>query len=228
MYIAASDELFAYTPDFRPRRAPGAIAISSIATRSQSTSARLYLTSTGYDSILGFDLDRARVPLGNARRRPTSSASRGRIFDPRTEDGPLMLNKLHVNSVHCTEGGMYITGLRTGGMLLYNGKQVQMAAELPPGSHNARPFRDGVLFNDTEADALRYAGRGEGREDRALPVPRYAGAGTAEPRRRRDRRRSPGLCARSVRAVRLASSPAARRRRPSRSTTSPPTNGCCR
>jgi hypothetical protein len=84
-----------------------------------------------------------------------------------------MLNKLHVNSIHCTRGGMYITGLRTGGMLLYNGKQVQMAAELPPGSHNARPFRDGVLFNDSEADALRYAGRGEGREDRALPVPRY-------------------------------------------------------
>ena len=84
-----------------------------------------------------------------------------------------MLNKLHLNSVHCTQGGMYVTGLKTGGMLLYNGKQVQMAAELPPGTHNARPFRDGVLFNDTEADALRYAGRGEGREDRALKVPRY-------------------------------------------------------
>ena len=98
---------------------------------------------------------------------------KGTIFDPRDQDGPLMLNKLHVNSIHCTQGGMYITGLRTGGMLLFNGKQVQMAAELPPGSHNARPFRDGVLFNDTEADAVRYAGRGEGREDRALPVPRY-------------------------------------------------------
>jgi hypothetical protein len=68
---------------------------------------------------------------------------------------------------------MYLSGLRTGGMLLFNGREVQMAAELPAGSHNARPFRDGVLFNDTEADALRYAGRGEGLEDRALRVPRY-------------------------------------------------------
>ncbi len=73
-----------------------------------------------------------------------------------------MLNKLHLNSVHCTQGGMYVTGLKTGGMLLFNGKRVQMAVELPPGTHNARPFRDGVLFNDTEANALRYAGRGEG------------------------------------------------------------------
>ena len=84
-----------------------------------------------------------------------------------------MLNKLHINNVHCTKGGMYLSGLRTGGMLLFNGREVQMSAELPAGSHNARPFRDGVLFNDTEADALRYAGRGEGNEDRAFRVPRY-------------------------------------------------------
>ncbi len=58
-------------------------------------------------------------------------------------------------------------------MLLYNGTKVQMSAQLPPGTHNARPFRDGVLFNDTEADALRYAGRGEGLEDRAFKVPLY-------------------------------------------------------
>ena len=68
---------------------------------------------------------------------------------------------------------MYLTGLKTGGMLLFNGREIQMAVELPPGSHNARPFRDGVLFNDTEADLLRYAGRGDGSEDRAFRVPRY-------------------------------------------------------
>ena len=45
-------------------------------------------------------------------------------------------------------------------MLIYNGREVRMAVELPPGTHNAQPFRDGVLFNDTEADVLRYAGRG--------------------------------------------------------------------
>ena len=96
------------------------------------------------------------------------------IFDPLGHDGPLMLNKLHLNSIHCAQGGMYVTGLKSGGMLLFNGKKVQMAAELPAGTHNAQPFRDGVLFNDTDADAVRYAGRGEGREDRAMKVPRYA------------------------------------------------------
>jgi hypothetical protein len=48
-----------------------------------------------------------------------------------------------------------------------------MSVQLPAGTHNARPFRDGVLFNDSKADVLRYSGRGEGQEDRALPVPKY-------------------------------------------------------
>jgi hypothetical protein len=171
VYIAASDELFAFTPDFQPAgswRNAYLKHCHEIAVHERT----LYLTSTSCDSILGFDLDahEFRWAMHVATDQFRFKAS---IFDPRTKDGPLMLNKLHVNSIHCTEGGMYMTGLRTGGMLLYNGRQVQMAAELPPGSHNAQPFRDGVLFNDTEADALRYAGRGEGREDRALKVPRY-------------------------------------------------------
>ncbi|MDH4049509.1 MAG: hypothetical protein OEW68_09205 [Gammaproteobacteria bacterium] len=84
-----------------------------------------------------------------------------------------MLNKLHINSIHCDANGMYVSGLRTGGMLHFNGKTVLMSAELPPGTHNARPFRDGVLFNDSEANALRYCGRQTETEDRAMRVPEY-------------------------------------------------------
>ena len=111
-----------------------------------------------------------------------------------------MLNKLHLNNVHCTQGGMYLTGLKTGGMLLFNGREVQMAVELPPGTHNARPFRDGVLFNDTEANVLRYAGR-DGAEDRAMRVPDLSRGVAAEPRPGPERRRAPGLRARARRAV---------------------------
>jgi hypothetical protein len=171
VYVAASDELFAYTPDFRPVgswRNAYLKHCHEIATWER----RLYLASTGFDSILGFDLDRREFCW--AMHVVTQQFRfKGRTFDPHKDDGPLMLNKLHLNNVHCTKGGMYLSGMKTGGMLLFNGREVQMAVELPPGTHNARPFRDGVLFNDTEANVLRYAGRGDGSEDRALRVPTY-------------------------------------------------------
>jgi len=171
VYIAASDELFAYTPDFRLAgswRNPFLRHCHELAVYER----QLYLTSTGFDSILGFDLDTQEFSWA-LHVETQQFRFKGTVYDPRGNDGPLQLNKLHLNSVYCNSGGMYITGLRTGGMLLYNGKRVQMSVELPSGTHNARPFRDGVLFNDTEADAVRYAGRGEGREDRALKVPHY-------------------------------------------------------
>ena len=171
IYLAASDELFAYAPEFRrigSWRNPYLKHCHEIAVWERT----LYLASTGFDTVLGFDLDRREFSW--AMHVVTHQFRfQGRHFDPRKEDGPLMLNKLHLNSVHCTKGGMYITGLRTGGMLLFNGREIQMAVELPPGTHNARPFRDGVLFNDTEANLLRYAGRGDGQEDRAMRVPTY-------------------------------------------------------
>jgi hypothetical protein len=171
VYIAASDELFAFSRDFRPLgswRNPYLKHCHEIAVWER----RLFLSSTGFDAVLGFDLDSKAFCWGmHVTRQQFRFAARG--FDPHKDDGPLMLNKLHLNNVHCTKGGMYLSGLRTGGMLLFNGREIHMAVELPPGTHNARPFRDGVLFNDTESNLLRYAGRGDGQEDRALRVPTY-------------------------------------------------------
>lgn len=171
VYIAASDELFAYTPDFElidSWRSPYLKHCHEIAVYERS----LFLTSTGFDSILGFDLDEHRfswaMHVQSAHYR--FDASR---YDPMGDDGPLMLNKMHINNVYCSADGMYISGLKTGGMLHFNGTDINMAVELPPGTHNARPFRDGVLFNDSQDDVLRYTGRGEGEEDRAMAVPKY-------------------------------------------------------
>lgn len=171
VYIAASDELFAYDPGFRlvgSWRNRYLKHCHEIAVHRRT----LFLTSTGFDSVLGFDLDARRfswamhIGLENNRLR-------GSIFDPAGDHGPPMHNKLHLNNVFCDERGMYIGGLRTGGLLHFNGKSIRLSVQLPAGCHNARPFRDGVLFNDTEADVLRYAGRGGGLPDRAMGVPKY-------------------------------------------------------
>jgi hypothetical protein len=209
IYIAASDELFAYSPDFRriaSWRNRYLKHCHEIAVHGRT----LFVTSTGYDSILGFDLDTKEFTWALHVLEKEFQFS-GRIYDPREEGGPLMLNKLHINNVWCDANGMYIAGLRTGGMLHFNGKTIRMSAELPPGTHNARPFRDGVLFNDSEANALRYSGRSTDAEDRALRVPEYDPAelvnadmdqsGVARPSFAR------GLCALSGSVVAGGSSP---------------------
>ena len=63
VYIAASDELFAYTPDFRllgSWRNPYLKHCHEICRHERT----LFLTSTGFDSILGFDLDRKSFSWG--------------------------------------------------------------------------------------------------------------------------------------------------------------------
>lgn len=171
VYIAASDELFAYTREFKligSWRNAYLRHCHEICVYQRS----LFLSSTGFDSILAFDLDKKKFNWAMHIKKKEFQFA-GEVYDPESDEGPIMLNKLHINNVFSSENGMYISGLYTGGMLHFNGKEVNMAVELPVGTHNARPFRNGVLFNDSKADALRYAGSGEGDEDRAMRVPKY-------------------------------------------------------
>jgi hypothetical protein len=168
VYIAASDELFAYTPDFRPLGSWRNRYLKHCheICRHERT---LFLTSTGFDSILGFDLDSEAFSWG-LRIAAHADAFSGQPFDPEFGDGPAPSNALHLNNVHCETGGMHISGMRTGGILLFNGRELRRWVRLPVGAHNARPFRDGVLFNDTESDVVRFASRAA---ERVFKVPRY-------------------------------------------------------
>jgi hypothetical protein len=167
IYVAASDELFAYAPDFRPLgswRNPWLKHCHEICRHERM----LFLTSTGFDSVLGFDLDRKDFSWG-LHVQPRGDGFIGERFDP-AFGGPPPSSALHLNNVHCERGGMHVSGARTGGILLYDGRGLQRWATLPEGVHNARPFRDGVLFNDTRADVVRFVSRGG---ERTFPVPRY-------------------------------------------------------
>lgn len=168
VFIAASDELFLYDPHFSKVaswRSPYLKHCHEIGRFRR----RLYLTSTGFDSLLGFDLDENRFSFG-LHFSGANGALQCTAFDPMGDRGPSPVNNLHLNSVHCSERGMYLSGLRTGGLLKFDGKTVTRVATLPEGTHNARPFRDGVLFNDSRADVVRFV---TPVTSQAFPVPRY-------------------------------------------------------
>ena len=170
-YIAASDELFVYDQAFRIQRSfrnPYLKHCHEISALNN----HLYLTSTGYDSILAFDLERAQfiwaVHLAfNEAEEPVATA-----YDPNGGRGPAPGNRLHINNVYANEHGLWVSGMRTRGLFrVSDGNVIDTMVDLPEGIHNARPLGDGVIFNDTAADHLRYVQR-DGSEVR-FAIPQY-------------------------------------------------------
>jgi hypothetical protein len=168
VYIAASDELFVYNRDFEQLasyRSPYLKHCHEISRYER----RLYLTSTGYDSVIGFDLDKLQFSWG-LHIAKTPDGFSGSPFHPGGKQGPPAGNELHINNVHCLDRGMYISGRGTEHLLQYTGKQIKATATLPLGVHNARPYADGILFNDSETDAVRFESRDK---RRIFRIPRY-------------------------------------------------------
>ena len=127
---------------------------------------RAYIVSTGFDAIISFDLASERFVEG-AHLCVDDGALRAIAFDPASTGGPAPVAAFHLNSVLRTDEGLYFSGLRTGGLLCIAGAQFSQVAPLPTGTHNARPFGDGIIYNDTESNRLcvKSAGR-----DIELPV----------------------------------------------------------
>ena len=168
IYIAASNELFAYDREFNVLgswRNPYLRHCHEIHVHQR----RLYLSSTGFDSLLGFDLDHKRFCWG-LQLAFDGIDYRAMPFDPQGERGPQERNELHLNNVWCDTTGMYLGGLHLCGLLRFDGKRLRKVLSLPAGVHNARPYRDGVLFNDTAADRLCCVSTGQ---RWSFAVPRY-------------------------------------------------------
>lgn len=158
IYIAASDELFCYDRNFkiqdsfRNRYLKHCHEICRMETV-------IFLTSTGFDSLLIFDLDKKKYVWGFHLQRQYERWT-GHTFDPRTGMGPRPINDFHINMIHVDDTGIYLSGLHTNALLYLNSKmEVSEVCTLPADAHNARPYRDGLLFNDTASDCVRYVGR---------------------------------------------------------------------
>lgn len=177
IYVAASDELFVYDTAFRIKRSFRSTYLKHCHEIFRLNH-HLYMTSTGHDSILAFDLEKQaffwalHLSLGKDGPKGIAYDPQG-INGPGGANGPEAQNLLHLNSVFADRRGMFVSGLRSGGIMHVGpGNVVSKMADMPEGIHNAQPFRDGVLFNDTSANVVRYVGR-EGIQ-RVFAVPVYA------------------------------------------------------
>ena len=162
IYIAASDELFCYDQTFAIQNSYKNRYLKH-AHEIFRMERRLLLTSTGFDSLLSFNLDTKEFDWGFQLQQEYGQWT-GHTFDPQTNLGPRLVNDFHVNMVHVDDRGIFLSGLHTDGLLfLTSSNEVKIVCELPAYTHNPRLWKDGVLFNDTASDCVRYVPR-EGQE----------------------------------------------------------------
>ena len=162
IYIAASDELFCYDQTFTIQNSyknPYLKHSHEICRMGR----QLLVTSTGFDSLLSFNLDTKEFDWGFQLRQEYGRWA-GHTFDPQTNQGPRLVNDFHINMVHVDDRGIFLSGLHTDGLLfLTNNNEIKIVCHLPAYTHNPRLWKDGVLFNDTASDCVRYVPR-EGQE----------------------------------------------------------------
>lgn len=175
VFIAAADALFAFSADFEVLgvyRSPYLSKCHEIA----CFEGRLYIVSKGFDAVLGFNLDENRFDRG-LHIKQNSNGLQGSPFDPQTAFGPPPGGSLGLNSLWCAPRGMFLSGSGTLGLLLFDARNVERLVTLPRGVHNARPWRDGVLFNDTEANVSRFL---TPTANRVFRAPHYPGINAPE------------------------------------------------
>lgn len=168
IFVAASDELFVFDTSFQTiasYRNPYLKHCHEICEHR----GKLWLTSTGFDAVLRLDLASRVFDFGIGLSMADGRLN-GATFDPREAGGPAPANEFHVNSVHVGDGGIFVCGRRLPGLAQITQAGIAIVTPLPLGTHNARPFRGGVIFNDTENDSLTWITR-DGRV--SIPVPRH-------------------------------------------------------
>ena len=170
VYIAASDELFVYDQDFNLLSSHKNTYLKhchEICCKDNI----LFLTSTGFDSLLAFNMDTEVFSWGLFIDKEAGEW-RGQPFDPEEKKGPSQINEFHINNVGVEASGVYLSGLHTLSLLhIDENFLISEFTSLPAGAHNAMPFSNGLLFNDTKSNCVRYASR-DGKEH-IFPVPMY-------------------------------------------------------
>ncbi len=134
----------------------------------------LFLTSTGYDSILEFDLVNKKFVKGYSLRpvwAPPKTVKKLfgklnvpirpklKLFDPNGDDGPKPADTIHINNVSYQDEKLFISG--TGLNILWFIKENKLFsyAKIPLKTHNASPYGQGVLLNDTASNRIVYMDR---------------------------------------------------------------------
>ncbi len=172
VFIAAANELLVFSPDFEllaSHRSPYLAEAQGLVVFEN----RVYIVSAGFDALLAFDLELNSFAWG-MQLSHDEAGLRATPFEPGGTLGPSPRKRMALQSVYADPRGLFISGPGALGLLHFDGQRIAQLVSLPEGARDARPWRDGVLFNDSSADAVRFLTPEHNRVFAVLPYPEAA------------------------------------------------------
>lgn len=149
----------------------------------------LYLSSTGYDSILTFDLVTREFKNGYCYRKNelvstgieiidkgSSKISPKKVnafaYNPLDDKGPELKDTHHINNVFFHKGHSYFSGRRMKVLVRINADgSFKKVAKIPKGTHNVQFSKDYLLMNSTDTDSVLLTDiKGRALESFAIPA----------------------------------------------------------
>jgi hypothetical protein len=153
---------------------------------------QLYVTSTGFDSILEFDMQSELFTRGFEIRFNNSNwilnkiwqkffkenlvnKPNLKIFDPNSDFGPKQFDQIHLNNVVIHNDYICVSGRRTNKIFGIKDEMLSILASISMGTHNASLMGDDgrVIMNDTNCDLVRVTNR-EGICQKKFNIPMYS------------------------------------------------------
>lgn len=171
IYVAASDEIIIYDTEFNIQR-----TLRNHYLRYCHEvfihGDRLYLSSTGFDSILVFDINANRFISSYCIRVQSDRSLSVSGFDPNSPSGPAAGDTLHLNNVYVNSEGLQVSGHQLPFIVIIDDKGFRGYGKLPPGTHNARLLGQNLLFNDTGSNRIALT-NSDGKLIRAFAITPY-------------------------------------------------------
>lgn len=177
VYLASHNQVLVYNQEFRLVESLGNAYLGQIHEICIDQDS-LWVTSTSYDSVLLFDLLSKTFTKGYCIRRLNMVEPKNVIgqflrrlkrrfpildndlrvvaFDPNTSKGPSRYDDYHVNNVYAKDNQVFIAPGRGRCLLQLENDQLKKVCRIPSGTHNAQPYQEGVIFNDTSHKVVRY------------------------------------------------------------------------
>ncbi len=167
--LAASDEIFFYDKNFNLKKSYKNKYLKHCHEIFVYQD-KLFITSTGFDSILIFDLEQRVFTKGFCIRKRSKRFQflfkklRNRyratlelklhVFNPNKNNGPKSIETVHINNTFFQDNKIFLSGTKVDGLFYIENNKIKYYSTIPKTTHNVMFWKNNLLFNSTNQEQI--------------------------------------------------------------------------